>query len=113
MPPTVSRPHPVDVLLSGHHFRVSQARLQVAGADIYDKAGLLIMAGTGTADTPRPRTGGLVGTALGYRALCADHSRRCPGALVLAANAVNPVGSLGTVQSSGPAAGPDGVEVRR
>ena len=65
MPPTASRPHPVDLLLCGHHFRVSQASLQAAGADVYDKDGLLIMAGTRTASTPRPRAGGLVGTAPG------------------------------------------------
>ena len=32
MPPTASRPHPVDLLLCGHHFRVSQAALRAAGA---------------------------------------------------------------------------------
>ena len=68
MPPTAGRPHPVDLLLCGHHFRVSQASLQAAGADVYDKTGLLIMARTSTAGTPYPRGGGLVGTADGYRA---------------------------------------------
>jgi len=68
MPPTASRPYPVDLLLCGHHFRVSQASLQAVGADVYDKAGLLIMAGAGTAGRSRPRAGGLVGTAHGYRA---------------------------------------------
>jgi hypothetical protein len=68
MPPTASRPHPVDLLLCGHHFRISQASLQAAGADVYDKAGLLIMAGTKTVGTSRPRTGGLVGMAHSYRA---------------------------------------------
>jgi hypothetical protein len=67
MPPTASRPHPVELLLCGHHFRISQASLQAAGADVYDKAGLLIMAGTGTAGTQRPGAGRLVGTARGYR----------------------------------------------
>jgi hypothetical protein len=33
----------------------------------YDKTGLLIMAGTGTAGVARPRADGLVGTAHGYR----------------------------------------------
>ena len=68
MPPTASRPHPVDLLLCGHHFRVSQAGLQAAGADVYDKAGLLIMAGPVTVATSRPRAGRLVGTAHGHRA---------------------------------------------
>jgi len=67
MPPTASRPHPVELLLCGHHFRTSQASLQAAGADVYDKAGLPIMAGTGTAGMPRPEAGRLVGTAHGYR----------------------------------------------
>ena len=67
MPPTASRPHPVELLLCGHHFRASQASLQAAGADVYDKAGLLIMAGTRTADTPHPGADRLVGTAPGYR----------------------------------------------
>jgi len=67
MPPAPSRPHPVELMLCGHHFRISQASLRAAGADVYDKAGLLIMAGTRTADTPRPGTGRLVGTAHGHR----------------------------------------------
>jgi hypothetical protein len=48
MLPAASRPYPVDLLLCGHHFRVSQAALQAAGAAVYDQTGLLIMAGTGT-----------------------------------------------------------------
>ena len=67
MPPTASRLQPVDLLLCGHHFRVSQASLRAAGADVYDKTGMLIMAGTRTAGTPHPRADGLVGTASGYR----------------------------------------------
>ena len=67
MPPTASRPHPVDLLLCGHHFRVSHASLRAAGAAVYDKTGLLIMAGAGTAGAPRPRAGRLVGMAHGYR----------------------------------------------
>ena len=68
MPPTASRPHPVDLLLCGHHFRVSQAALQAAGAAVYDETGLLIMAGTGDAGVPGPKAGRLVGTAPGYQA---------------------------------------------
>jgi hypothetical protein len=67
MSPTPSRPRSVELLLCGHHFRVSQASLQAVGADVYDKDGLLIMAGTRTADTPRPGVGRLVGTAHGHR----------------------------------------------
>jgi len=72
MPSAVGRSHPVDLLLCGHHFRVNQASLQAACADVYDKTGLLIMAGTRTAGTPRATAGGLVGTASDYRALSRD-----------------------------------------
>ena len=68
MPPTANRPHPVDLLLCGHHFRVSQAALQAAGAAVYDETGLLIMAGTGDVRVPGPKAGRLVGTAPGYQA---------------------------------------------
>ncbi len=68
MPPTASRPHPVDLLLCGHHFRVSQAALRAAGATVYDETGLLIMAGTTAAGVPGPKADGLVGTTPGYQA---------------------------------------------
>jgi len=68
MPPTASRPHPVDLLLCGHHFRVSQAALRAAGAAVYDQTGLLIMAGTADAGAPGPKVGRLVGTTPGYQA---------------------------------------------
>jgi hypothetical protein len=67
IPPTASRPHPVDLLLCGHHFRVSQAALRAAGAAVYDRTGLLIMAGTKTAAAPGPKPGRLVGTSPGHR----------------------------------------------
>ena len=41
MPPAPGRPHPVDLLLCGHHFRVSQAALAAAGAAVYDDTGAL------------------------------------------------------------------------
>jgi hypothetical protein len=68
MPPTASRPHRVDLLLCGHHFRVTQAALQTAGAAVYDETGLLIMAGTTDAGVPGPKADRLVGTAPGYHA---------------------------------------------
>ena len=68
MPPTTSRPQPVDLLLCGHHFRVSQAALRAAGAAVYDQTGLLIMAGTTDASVPGPKAGRLVATTPGYRA---------------------------------------------
>jgi hypothetical protein len=47
MPPVPDRPHPVDLLLCGHHYRASRAALHAAGAVVYDEAGLLITAGDG------------------------------------------------------------------
>lgn len=38
-------PHPVGLLLCGHHYRVSLAALHAVGADAYDEAGALIMTG--------------------------------------------------------------------
>jgi len=35
MPPTASRPEPVDLWLCGHHFRVSRQALTAAGARCY------------------------------------------------------------------------------
>jgi len=42
MPPAPGRPHPVDLLLCGHHFRVSRAALMAAGATVYDDTGALV-----------------------------------------------------------------------
>ena len=36
MPPTPSRPHPVDLWLCGHHYRASLSSLQLAGASVED-----------------------------------------------------------------------------
>ena len=36
------RPRPVDLLLCGHHYRVSRAALLAAGAAVYDEDGVLI-----------------------------------------------------------------------
>jgi hypothetical protein len=45
MPPAPGRPNPVDLLLCGHHFRVSQAALTAAGAAVYDDTGALVAGG--------------------------------------------------------------------
>jgi len=45
MPPTPRRPYAVDLLLRDHHFWVSRAALQAAGAAVYDEAGALILGG--------------------------------------------------------------------
>ena len=36
MPPTPGRPHAVDLLLCGHHYRISRQVLAAAGATVYD-----------------------------------------------------------------------------
>ncbi|HXZ75908.1 MAG TPA: hypothetical protein VEH31_34250 [Streptosporangiaceae bacterium] len=45
MPPGPGRPHPVSLLLCGHHFRVSQAALAAVGAAVYDDTGALVAGG--------------------------------------------------------------------
>ncbi len=45
MPPTPDRPNQVDLLLCGHHYQVSRAVLQAAGAAVYDRTGALIQGG--------------------------------------------------------------------
>jgi hypothetical protein len=47
MPAAPGRPHRVDLLLCGHHFRVSRAALTAAGAAVYDDTGALV-AGRGS-----------------------------------------------------------------
>ena len=41
MPAVPGRPRPVDLLLCGHHYRVSRAALLAAGAAVYDQDGVL------------------------------------------------------------------------
>ena len=36
MPPIPGRPHAVDLLLCGHHYRISRQVLAAAGATVYD-----------------------------------------------------------------------------
>ncbi len=47
MPASQSRPEPVDLLLCGHHYWVSQAALQAAGAAVYNRQGVLITSSAG------------------------------------------------------------------
>lgn len=53
MPATATRPEPVDLLLCGHHYHVSQASLRAAGAAVYDEKGTLIMAAADHHQPPR------------------------------------------------------------
>src|SRR6516225_92137 len=68
MPPTPERRHSVDLLLCGHHYRVSRPALAAAGASIVtlsgseDAAAALLDVGTGTrpaSDARRPHHGEL------------------------------------------------------
>jgi hypothetical protein len=49
MQPTPERPHPTDLLLCGHHYRVSRKALAAAGAAVYRLPGT-----TGDAAAGRP-----------------------------------------------------------
>ena len=60
------RPHPVDLLLCGHHYRASLAALHAAGAAVYDNTGALIM--TGEEQPPVSREAIAAGTNHPYRA---------------------------------------------
>ena len=39
MPPTAARPHETELLLCGHHYRVSRAALSAAHASVHELAG--------------------------------------------------------------------------
>ena len=39
MPPTAARPHETELLLCGHHYRVSRAALAAAHATVYELPG--------------------------------------------------------------------------
>ena len=47
IPPGPGHPLPEDLLLCGHHYRVSCAALLAVGAEIYDKTGTRITAAEG------------------------------------------------------------------
>jgi hypothetical protein len=53
MPPTPARPHPVDLLLCGHHYRVSRAALAAAGAVVFDDTGEIVETGVSEHETTR------------------------------------------------------------
>ena len=60
MPPAAARPHSVDLLLCGHHYRTSRAALTAAGAVIIDDQA---SSGTSRNELPQaiarlPRPGG-------------------------------------------------------
>jgi len=54
IPPAQGRPHPTDLLLCGHHYRVSRQRLAGAGATVVDLDGVPVADGA----WPPTRAGG-------------------------------------------------------
>jgi hypothetical protein len=60
MPPAPARPHPVDLLLCGHHYRVSRDALAAAGAVAFDDAGEIVETSASGQETAR---GGHTATA--------------------------------------------------
>jgi hypothetical protein len=79
-------PHPADLLLCGHNYRVSLAALRVVGADVYDETGALIMTGKrATACAPRARrssriaAGFLLSLACQHRSSVSEMSLRSTG----------------------------------
>jgi hypothetical protein len=54
MPPAPDRPATVDLLLCGHHYRVSLAALLAADAAVYDVKGELIAGTPADERAPRP-----------------------------------------------------------
>jgi hypothetical protein len=57
MPATAARPHPVDLLLCAHHYRVSRAALAAAGAVVIDETGAVVQThGSGHETAPTAPT---------------------------------------------------------
>ena len=57
MPPTPQRAYPVDLLLCGHHYRISRRALIAAGASIYDMPGKADAAAAALLDVVRAPAG--------------------------------------------------------
>ena len=58
MPPAPGRPHPVDLLLCGHHYRVCRAAVSAAGATVYDELGERVKTGAGGYEPARREPAG-------------------------------------------------------
>jgi hypothetical protein len=54
MPPTAERPHPVDLLLCGHHYLTSRAALAAADAVAIDETGAILEPVPASAETTSP-----------------------------------------------------------
>ena len=54
MPPTQTRPHPTDLLLCGHHYRVSRQRLAALNATVQKLPGVPGDTAAPSEDEPTP-----------------------------------------------------------
>ena len=54
IPPSAERPHPVDLLLCGHHYLTSRAALAAAGAVAYDETGAVLEPASTSTETTGP-----------------------------------------------------------
>jgi hypothetical protein len=55
IPPTSARPHPVDLLLCGHHYLASRAALAAADAVAIDETGSVLELASASPGTGGPR----------------------------------------------------------
>jgi hypothetical protein len=58
MPSAPGRPHPVDLLLCGHHYRVCRPAAAAAGAGVYDELGAPVRTGAGGYELARREPAG-------------------------------------------------------
>ena len=58
MPSAPGRPHPVDLLLCGHHYRVCRAAVAAAGVTVYDELGAPVSTGAGGYELARREPAG-------------------------------------------------------
>ena len=54
IPPAAERPHPVDLLLCGHHYLMSRAALAAADAVVIDETGAVLEPAPASTETTSP-----------------------------------------------------------
>jgi hypothetical protein len=54
IPPAAERPHPVDLLLCGHHYLMSRAALAAADAVVMDETGAILEPAPTSTETTNP-----------------------------------------------------------
>ena len=63
IPPALGRPHSVDLLLCGHHYRLSRAALAAAGAVALDETGAVVQPASMSIELGTSPTGRTLGTS--------------------------------------------------